>query len=118
MQFSRVLLVSLLKQHFELTTSNGTQMCRYVFCHLHDLYSRCVSVNGALSFSQLCRGMFNSTILECLSFVKPYHKLQGMEILQDMFNSHAVQHLLQVCPRDTQDDLYFVCLAQKHHVGL
>ena len=62
--------------------------------------------------------MFNSTILECLSFVKPYHKLQGMEILQDMFNSHAVQHLLQVCPRDTQDDLYFVCLAQKHHVGL
>ncbi|KAL3141299.1 hypothetical protein ABBQ32_004893 [Trebouxia sp. C0010 RCD-2024] len=40
-------------------------------------------------------GMITSIKFACFSFVKPYHKLQGMEILQDMFQSHAVQYLLQ-----------------------
>ena len=48
----------------------------------------------SISLRFMCRGMI-SINLACFSFVKPYHKLQGMEILQDMFQSPAVQSLLQ-----------------------
>ena len=68
--------------------------------------------------NQFCRGMFDSTILGCFSFVKPYHKLQGIEFLQDMFNSHAVQRLLQVCPQYRQTDFCFLYMAHKHQLDL
>lgn len=40
--------------------------------------------------------MINSIKFECFSYGKAYHKLQGMQILQDMFNSSALQHVLEV----------------------
>ena len=97
--------VTALKLALRAESQWATECAQTSVPHLHDLYFTALEVFSSLQcneLNQLCRGMFDGTILGCFSFVKPYHKLQGIELLQDLFNSHAVQRMLQVCPQYRQ----------------
>lgn len=70
-------------------------------CMPHSAPSSAISVPEVLVQSfHMCqaamhRGM--SSRFGVFSYDKPYHKLQAMEVLTDMFNSQDVQQHLQVC---------------------